>query len=402
MIEGVSGGGRSMPYRNRITYPNKFLDLGSTFFPVDVKELIRLCRLFYYQFPTLRNIVDKMSEYPISDLILKVPEESDDKQELKKEYEQILNENIKIKQVLLEAGINYFVNGSVIMSLNQDFKRWFVCGACQQTIDGEKFEQFKVKYVNKKIVITGDCPLCKAKGAVLDITDVAIKNAEALNIIFWSPLELEVDYNPWNGKKKFLYNIPRSIKNRLLCINGKKDKNFLLEIPKIYIDAIETNQSIVLDVFHFGTPELAQDKRGLNMPVVVSVLKDIWYYQTMRKAQESILGEHIVPFRSLFPQPTGTLDPFTMMRMDKWRSFVKEEVERWKRDPNHMMITPVPVGTTSVGGDAKFLMVTNELRLVEENIIQGFGAPLELIKGGVSWSGSSISLRILENRFLLN
>jgi hypothetical protein len=392
---------QSRMVRNRITYPNKFLDLGQTYFPVDVKELIRLCRIFYYQSPLIRNIVDKMSEYPISDIILTVNnEETDDAEGIKAKYNDILNKDLRIKKLLLETGINYMVNGSVILTFYQDFKRFFTCSSCKATFDGEKGTNYKVGQRNKKIRITGKCPSCGVDSAELTISDVPIKSADAINIIMWNPLELEVEYNPWNGKKKFFHPIPAHIKQKLFSVNGNKNKSFLLELPAIYFSAIETNQNIELDAYHIGTPELAQDKRGLNVPIVVSVLKDVWYYNTMRKAQESILGEHIVPFRAVFPQPTGSVDPFTLMRMDRWTSVLTEQIKQQKRDPNHIMISPIPIGTTSIGGDAKFLMVTNELRLIEENITQGFGAPAELVKGGVSWSGSSISLRILENHFL--
>lgn len=387
-------------YRNRITYPNKFLDLGSTYLPQDIKELISLCRSFYYGSPIIRNIVDKLSEYPISDIILKTDDNVMNGEDLKKRYNKILDEKINLRKILLEVGLNYNVNGNIIVSLNQDFKRQLKCNVCENLNDGDTVETFKIKLVNKKIIYTGTCPKCGATHAVFEIKDVPLTGADAINLIFWNPLEVDVEYNPWNGKKKFLYNVPRSTRSRLLTGTSQKDKYFLLTIPKIYIDAIEKNKAIELDVYHFGTPELAQDKKGLNVPVVVSVLKDYWYYQTMRRAQEAVLGEHVVPFRTIFPQPIGAADPFTMMRMDKWKGVIKEQVDLWKRDPNHIMISPLPLGSQSVGGDAKYLLLTNELRLIEENIINGFGAPTELIKGGISYSGSSISLRILENHFL--
>jgi len=46
------------------------------------------------------------------------------------------------------------------------------------------------------------------------------------------------------------------------------------------------------------------------------------------------------------------------------------------------------------------LMVTQEMKYIEETIINSLGVPMEFIKGGVSWSGSSVSLRIVENGFI--
>ncbi len=45
-------------------------------------------------------------------------------------------------------------------------------------------------------------------------------------------------------------------------------------------------------------------------------------------------------------------------------------------------------------------MLTPEIKLLEEIIINSLGVPIEFIKGGASWTGSSISLRIVENMFI--
>jgi len=364
-------------YSNRINYPHSFLDMGNTSMPEDPKTLIKLCRVFYYSSPLIRNIVDKLSEYPISDLIYSVDDNSENTDAVKETMQDVLDINLKIKRRLLEFGINYFVNGSVIISVNIDFTRNFKCSQCKEIFDPEHSEAYKIKTHKKKINIIGHCPKCGVQHAILEPIDTYLKTAEALNLILWNPLELEVEYNQWNGKKSFLYSPTAEIKSKLRTASKVKNNKFLLTLPKIYFEAIEKDKSIELDAFHLGTPELAQDKTGLNIPVVASVLKDIWYYQTMRRAQESILSEHVVPFRSVFPQPTGALDPFTMMRMDKWKSFIKDQIQEWQKDHNHIMITPIPVGSQNIGGDAKYLMMTNELRLIEENIISGFGAPLE-------------------------
>lgn len=75
-------------------------------------------------------------------------------------------------------------------------------------------------------------------------------------------------------------------------------------------------------------------------------------------------------------------------------------VKRWRRDPNYIAVFPIPIGYQELGGNARGLMTTPEMRFLEETIINSLGVPLEFIKGGASWTGSSISLRIVENMFL--
>ena len=62
---------------------------------------------------------------------------------------------------------------------------------------------------------------------------------------------------------------------------------------------------------------------------------------------------------------------------------------------------PIPIGFQALSGDAKVLNVTPELKFLEEIIINSFGVPTEFIKGGATWTSSSVSLRIVENHFLM-
>jgi hypothetical protein len=51
-------------------------------------------------------------------------------------------------------------------------------------------------------------------------------------------------------------------------------------------------------------------------------------------------------------------------------------------------------------GDARLLMITPEIKATEDTIITGLGIIPEIIRGGASWSGSNVSLRVVENTFI--
>jgi hypothetical protein len=51
-------------------------------------------------------------------------------------------------------------------------------------------------------------------------------------------------------------------------------------------------------------------------------------------------------------------------------------------------------------GDARLLMITPEIKATEDTIITGMGIIPEIIRGGASWSGSNVSLRVVENTFI--
>jgi hypothetical protein len=60
----------------------------------------------------------------------------------------------------------------------------------------------------------------------------------------------------------------------------------------------------------------------------------------------------------------------------------------------------LPIGYQAIGGEGRALLLSQEIRAVSEQIVTGMGVPPELIFGGMSFSGSNVSLRMLENMFL--
>jgi len=79
---------------------------------------------------------------------------------------------------------------------------------------------------------------------------------------------------------------------------------------------------------------------------------------------------------------------------------MEQQIKKWRQDPNHIGVFPIPIGYQELGGNGRALLLTPEMKFIEESIINSMGVPLEFIKGGASWTGSSISLRIVENHFL--
>jgi len=79
---------------------------------------------------------------------------------------------------------------------------------------------------------------------------------------------------------------------------------------------------------------------------------------------------------------------------------MEEEIERWRRDPNYLPILPVPVGHQVIGGQGRAMVLHQEHRVWAEQIIAGMHAPQEFIFGGMSYSGTNVSMRNLENEFI--
>lgn len=373
-----------------IKYPNPFFDISANYIPKNIKVLFKYCRDFYHTNGFLSNVVNKLAEYPITDILYETSLEDKER----RKYEEVLNDSLHIKSFLIETGLDYFTFGNVFISVTFTTKRFLKCGTCGNTLP---YEQVDFKF--QRYQFRGQCSNCKNTDAIFTIKDETIKSVKNIKIVRWAPENIDIVYNPITGSSTYLYRIPSKVKAAIIQGN----RHVLRDTPEAFIIALQQNKDIELDpqnLYHFKMPSLAEEDMGWGKPSVLPALREIYYLQTLRKGNEAIANEHIVPKKIIFPSSQGTIDPFASMSMGNWRSQVEEQIKKWKTDPNHIGIFPIPMGYQQLGGDAKLLNVTQELKFIEESIINSLGIPLEFIKGGASWSGSSISLRIIENHFL--
>jgi len=376
-------------------YPNPFFDIASTYVPPTVKLLFQYTKYFYYSNSTISPIIYKLAEYPITNIIYERTRDGEEISDTTKElWRKLLEENLHIQRLQIEINLDYYVYGNAFVSISYPFSRSLECPLCKNKVAIGKM-QWKWKNFN----FIGNCQKCKAEQIVFKAVDTPIRNRSKIAICRWNPMNIDIDYNALTGKSTYVYHITG--KDRKAIMLGKRD--YLETTPWVFIEAVKNNKDITLEssnLFHFRRACLSDADMGWGMPVMFPVIKDAYHSQILRKGQEAIALEHIVPLRVLFPSQNADATPYVSVNLGTWRAKVEEEIKRWRQDPNYISIMPIPLGVQHMGGDAKALNITPELKLVEQQIAGGLGVPIEFIIGGLNWTGSSITLRILENHFL--
>ena len=286
---------------NGMNYPSPFFDVAATYLPPTMKALLRWCR-YYFLTGTLTNAaVFKLSEYPVTDIII----EHED-QEVVKRWTEYFQEHLHYRSFQVEAGLDYHCFGNSFVGLNYQLLKWLKCTNCGFS---ERADKIKNHYVFTNHEFRLNCPQCFHVGSA-EVRQQFLKNASGIKLLRWNPEDIEIDYNQATGNTTYYYSIPQSIRSDITV--GKKD--VVADIPQIFIQAVKENKGIVLNsskLFHLKRPSLATTDRGWGIPLLLPVLKDSFYLQVMKKAQESILLEHIIPLRTIFPQAaTGSSDPF--------------------------------------------------------------------------------------------
>lgn len=372
-----------------LQYPSPFFDIAHTYLPATVKQMFRWCRYYFLVNPLINAVVFKMSEYPVTDILFDT-----ERPEMKRRWTSFLLEQLRYRAFQIEVGLDYHTYGNALVSIFYPFIKLLECRSCKSkrmAKDAEyRFQNFQFHMV---------CPNCGHHGPARSY-DHYIRAPKGIRLLRWNPENVDIRYNEITGEYEYYYDIPNQIRNDIII--GKKST--VETVPQLFIDALRLKKAVVFskdNIYHFKRPTLAGKDRGWGTPMILPVLKDTFYLQILRKAQEAIALEHIVPLRVLFPQAgSATSDPYTNVNLQDWRDQVAGEIRRWRADNNYMPIMPLPIGNQTIGGDGRALLLSQEIRVWSEQIVAGMGVPTELIFGGLSYSGSNVSLRMLENTFL--
>lgn len=397
---GNAGGGPTATQRftrQALQYDNPFLDMTSTFIPARYKDVLRILAAFVLNNGLVNQTILRMSEYPITDLLYGDDNDTSLKQDQTVDFwKAVMDKFLRFRENARQSGINYHAYGNSFVSINFPFKRILTCSQCKHEFDAVSNNARYVQYKFK-----AKCPKCGYTGEV-SAKDMPTKELHKLRYVHWDILQMDIKYNTVTGEHFYYFTPDKELRRQV----SRGDMDIINGLRLEVLEAIRTNKKLRLspsNVFHYkriGAQYVYPQERGWGISAVLPAIKDLFHAQILKKGNECISFDHINPLRVLYPNTVGEVSPHSMINLGDWRTKIEEELLKWRNDPNHVSVMPVPVGLESLFGDAKLLMVHQELRAVQDDAITSLGVIPELIRGGASWSGSSVSLRVVENGFI--
>lgn len=341
----------------QMPYSSPFMNLSDTKIPRSTSDIFKWCKYYYMFDPLISGAINALSTFPITDMYLEENKiengkktASGDESDNLKFYKRMLFDELNLIDLLIGMGVDYHLYGNVIVfgTMTKD------------EVSG------KIKWQH---------------------------------VIRLDPSRIVIDYNPITQEKKYKWLIPDKIAK--IC-NDKKPKAEYDKIPDVIKASVRDKKAVLLNsdnIYHIArTADSSGDNAIWGIPVIANVMKLLMYRTILRQAQEAIAREHIVPMRIFYVQQMKGFDP-----MGDWTNVAQNlsrEIQKSVRDPNYKVVSPVPIGLQNVGGEGRALLLTAEIEQVQNEILAGMNVPREFIFGGVSYSGSSIALKILENQFI--
>lgn len=370
------------------SHPNPAFDFLTGFVPRKLKDLFKWCEYLLYNSAHVFAALRKFGELVVTDIEYGTSNEA-----LRRNYRKLFERTLKIKQALLMASLDKHVYGNHFTSFYKPFIRSLKCPTCQQMVN---IQHVDYTFDLKKLAFTYACTNCK-KTVQGEIVDRKVLVASQLHIIRWDPKLMDIDFNPITGQSIYYYNIPQDIKDQVKA----GSKHLINSMPREFLETIRDNKTFRFEkdaLFHIKTPAPAGIDQQWGFPPLASTIKLFLYTLVLRKANEAVALEHVVPMRILHPAQNGQQDFAQMISLARWQDEMKTNIRRWRRDPLHIMMAPVALGVSNLGGDGRAMLTLGETQEAEKNIMAALGIPQEFLFGGLTKAGMEATLRLDQNR----
>ena len=378
--------------QNGGTHSNPYYTFSQLYSPKRLKELFKMCEYLFYQSPQIFAALRKFGEYPITEVTYETTNSA-----LKRQHRNLLDKVIRVREFLLKASLDRWIYGNAFISMYQPFVRYLRCPKCHAHTN---IKHVKYKFNVKGLTFSYNCESCQS--AVIatekDIQDRKLMLSRSINFIRWDPKHMEIDHNAMTGESVYYYKIPQSDIEKV----NRGHKTFIDTLPLGFLKAIQKSKPFRFSegaIFHMKVGSPAGINPQWGMPPLLPALDRFFYTQILRKANEAIALDHLVPFRVLHPlQSTSVADPMQTISLQNWKFNLDQSLRRFRKDPLHIMYSPIPVGVVQIGGQGRALLTLGEVQEAEKSIVAALGIPMEFLYGGLTGSGMNASLRLIENQ----
>lgn len=393
-------------------YPDPFLDVASLSVPTNMRSALYWCEYVFSMFGTYRMAMERVISYFLTDV--DILDASDDETE---KWEAFLNDTLDVKTIVQNGLRGRECYGNHFYSLVRPFKRFLSCPKCGylaplKEVHGNAAFKFKYAPGDPTQAFRATCPACKVGSGYSGpwkIKDEDDDNEKKLKVKSWSPHEIEILHDTFTDDVAYLWRIPEDYKRQLRTSQDGRGNLFMLErAPLEVLKAIAKNQIYRFHpdaVFHMKEPTLAGImNRGWGLPRIISNFRQIWYVQVLRRFNEAIALDYVIPFRVITPAPAQgksggglNVDPMSMYNGSDFRGQVMSMVRRRRRDPASLQVLPFPVNFQMFGADANQLAPRDLLDQGMETLLNDAGTPVELYNGSLQLQTAPVALRLFES-----
>lgn len=293
--------------------------------------------------------------------------------------------------------------GNAFVSVFFPFDRFLICPKCKTTYH---IETLHYKFEKS----TGDfkchCPKCDEE-RVMRREDRRSVDTTRVKIIRWSPKDIRLRVHPISGKIEYYLKLDSTYVSRLL--DG--EPFYLNDTPWDIVDAcLKSDKSKKEYLFKFKDDSIYHMRcstlaglpvKGWAIPPILPNFKLAYYVQLLRRYDEAIALDFIIPFRILFPSNTSPQgqDALSTINMSSFIGHMQNMINSKRKNLTDIAVVPFSVGYQAMGGEARTLAPKDNIALAVDELLNSLGFPAELYKGTLSIQAFPVALRLFEKQW---
>jgi hypothetical protein len=353
--------------------------------PQNLRERRAFYRFFYNTNEIVGRAIDVHSTLPLSKLRLVPPKGKNDHQNkyVMKFFEDMCDE-MRLFKCLIEGTHEYmlFGNGFFFLEEHDPFNDM----TPDETATKKEEINQRSDFLKKKYNIVDKNPLFRGwkKFVVLPPDQVRVRKLPLTD-------EIAIEFTPDAQTKELITQGSYAYQG---SAPGERKK---YEIPAELQEKVRQSGIIPLDtepnsgsfVFHLARKKSQYEPLGVS--IIERCINTLILLDKLRQAQTSIASRHMTPMRVVWAEDLNPEDVDSL----------REQVDMALVDPDYSIIANYEVHWEEMGSQGRLLDIEAENEAGLNRLLAGLGLTREILTGEGSYTGSRISLEIMNTEYLL-
>ena len=381
-------------------FPNPFCDIASEYIPRDLVTIWEWMEFLHLSMPPFRTVSQRVVRYFLTELIL---EGTDDKE--KKKYEEFLHDQLHFMEQLAEIGDDFLCYGNSLISIYFPFDRYLTCPQCCSSYH---ISAMDYRFRRKEGKFTAYCPKCDQQDVEMIREDRRSPDTARVKLIRWNPKDIRLRVHPISKRIEYFMRLDPIFVAKIL----EGDSFYLNDTPWAIVDACLKSDKAKKEylfkfredaIYHMKVSTLAGlPVKGWAIPPLLQNFRLAFYIMILRRYDEAIALDYIMPFRVLYPKGNvagGNQDALSSLSMNVFMGHMQKMVANKRKNITDIQVAPFEIGYQLLGGEAKALAPKDNIALAMDEMLNAMGFPAELYKGTLSIQAAPVALRIFEKQW---
>jgi hypothetical protein len=393
------------PFDTENLFPSPWRSDASPAIPENYRHALDLCEFLFLANGAYAELQRRLIAYFLTDIDVQAPDNDhelgDDERNT---WNTFLTDVVELKTALFQLNLDKACYGNAFASLWLPFRRLLTStGGSRLTLALEEMARnpgkFSLAYDAANCKFMADDPVTNQR-CEWRVTDVL---KDEVRVKVWNPKEIEIICDPYTDQRQYLWRIPADYKQEI----RRGNMHYLACAPLEVLKAIRGDQLFMFDkdaLFHAREQTLSGVKmRGWGLSRVLVNYRDIRYAQILRRQNEAIALDYVMPFRVITPEVRArggvgaTPDPLLTVNMGDFRSNVLEMIRARRSNPTAWHALPYPISYQALGGDANQLAPHELTAQALDMMLNSGGGAAEFYRGTLQIQAAPVALRLMES-----